>query len=164
MATGRSLRESARRVQAALQRLGLKSQVVELPKSTRTAQEAAQAINCDIGQIAKSLVFKTSQTERPLLVITSGSNRVNEQVLAEHVGDQVVIADADYVRKHTGFAIGGVPPFGYSETIPTFIDRDLLDFKEIWAAAGTPHAVFMLTGEELINATGGTVIEVARRR
>jgi prolyl-tRNA editing enzyme YbaK/EbsC (Cys-tRNA(Pro) deacylase) len=155
-----SLRKSAQRVQVALERLGLDLQVVELPSSTRTAQEAAQAVGCHVAQIAKSLIFKTRITQRPILVIASGVNRVNEKKLAVLLGEALVKADADFVRQHTGFSIGGVPPVGHLETIETYIDEDLLVFDEIWAAAGTPHAVFRLTGEDLLTLTKGRVVPV----
>lgn len=155
-----SLSKSAQRVQEALERLGLALQVVELPSSTRTAQEAAQAIGCDVAQIAKSLIFKTRISQRPILVIASGSNRVNEKKIAGLVGEKVAKADADFVRQFTGFAIGGVPPVGHLQPIETYIDEDLLVFDEIWAAAGTPHAVFCLTGDDLLALTEGKVVPV----
>ena len=154
------LHPNARRVQTALEKIGLRLQVVELPESTRSAQEAAQAIGCSVSQIAKSLVFRTQNTGQPLLVIASGTNRVNEKTLEALVGEAIVKADADFVRQYTGFAIGGVPPVGHTGQIQTFIDEDLLKFAEIWAAAGTPHAVFRLTGDDLLKATGGKVISV----
>ena len=156
------LSPSAEKVQTALQRLQLELQVVELPKTTRTAQKAAQAIGCTVGQIAKSLVFKTQQTERPILVIASGSNRVDEDRIGRLLGEGLGKADADFVRTKTGFAIGGVPPVGHIADIETFIDEDLLKFDEIWAAAGTPHAVFRLTGADLVKATGGRIISVTK--
>jgi prolyl-tRNA editing enzyme YbaK/EbsC (Cys-tRNA(Pro) deacylase) len=155
-----SLSNSAQRVQAALEGLGLSVQVVELPASTRTAQEAAQAIGCYVGQIAKSLVFTTVTTERPILVVTSGLNRVDEKVIGVLIGEEVRKADANFVRQHTGYAIGGVPPVGHLEAIETFIDCDLLVYDEIWAAAGTPCAVFKLTGDNLVMATMGKVVPV----
>jgi prolyl-tRNA editing enzyme YbaK/EbsC (Cys-tRNA(Pro) deacylase) len=160
MNDGDSLSKSAQRVQGALERLGLDLQVVELPSSTRTAQEAAQAIGCSVAQIAKSLVFKTQDTQRPVLVIASGSNRVNEKKLAGLVGEKVGKADAAFVRQHTGFSIGGVPPVGHLQSIETYIDEDLLTFDEIWAAAGSSHAVFHLTGEILLTLTEGEVVTV----
>jgi prolyl-tRNA editing enzyme YbaK/EbsC (Cys-tRNA(Pro) deacylase) len=154
------LSESARKVQAALQALGLPCQVVELPASTRTAPEAAQAVGCQVGQIVKSLVFRTQTSRRAVLVLVSGSNRVNEDQLAEVVGEAVVKAEADFVRKQSGFAIGGVPPVGHHRPLPTYIDQDLLQYAEVWAAAGTPHAVFKLNPRELPRITGGKVIKV----
>lgn len=154
------LSESARKVQAALQALGLPCQVIELPASTRTAPEAAQAVSCQVGQIVKSLVFRTQISRRAVLVLVSGSNRVNEERLADLVGEAVVKAEADFVREHSGFAIGGVPPVGHSRPLPTYIDEDLLQYAEVWAAAGTPHAVFKLNPRELPRITGGKVIKV----
>jgi len=154
------LSESARKVQAALQALGLPCQVVELPASTRTAPEAAQAVGCQVGQIVKSLVFRTQTSRRAVLVLVSGSNRVNEDRLAEIVGEVVVKAEAEFVREQSGFAIGGVPPVGHHRPLPTYIDQDLLQYAEVWAAAGTPHAVFKLNPRELPRITGGKVIKV----
>ena len=155
-----SLSASAQRVQDALMKLGLTLQVVELPDSTHSAAEAAKAIGCSVGQIAKSLIFKTRKSEEPVLVIASGPNRVDEKKIAILVGEMITKADADFVRQNTGFAIGGVPPIGHNQPIRTFIDEDLLVFDEIWAAAGTPNAVFRLTGEDLVRATGGEVVSV----
>ncbi len=155
-----TLSASAQKVQAALQALGLTLEVVELPASTRTAQEAAQAVGCTVGQIVKSLVFRALQSDRPVLVETSGLNRVDETRLAALLGEPVGKADADFVRQRTGFVIGGVPPLGHAEALPTFIDQDLLQYQEIWAAAGTPHAVFRLTPAELLQMTGGQVVVV----
>lgn len=154
------LSASARRVQEALAELGLDLEVVELPASTRTAQEAAAAIGCQVGQIVKSLIFYGKHTERPILVVASGSNRVNEKKLAEYLGEPVVKADADFVRAHTGYAIGGVPPVGHDCELLTFVDEDLFEYEEIWAAAGTPHAVFRLTPADLEQMTAGQIIDI----
>ncbi len=155
-----SLSPSAQRVQGALSKLGLTLQVIELPDCTRSAVEAAAAIGCSVGQIAKSLIFKIKGSDRPVLVIASGVNRVDLQMIGGYLEEKVIRADADFVRQHTGFSIGGVPPAGHKETIITFIDEDLLPYDEIWAAAGTPSAVFRLTGNDLIRATGGEVVAV----
>ena len=154
------LSPSAQRVQDALDAIGLRLEVVELSSSTRTSAEAAMAVGCDVAQIAKSLIFRTCETDRPVLVIASGANRVNEKRIAALMGEDICKANADYVREHTGFAIGGAPPVGHLEQIPTFIDEDLLQFREIWAAAGTPHALFKLSPEDLLRATSGKVITV----
>lgn len=152
---------SAQRVQDALVARGCRNEVVELPGSTRTAAEAAAAIGCTVAQIAKSLVFTGKQTGRGFLVIASGANRVNEKALQTLVAEKIDKADADTVRARTGFVIGGVPPLGHAEPLITYIDQDLLQYAEIWAAAGHPHAVFALTPDELIAMTGGTVAAVA---
>jgi len=134
--------------------------VVELPATTRTAAEAAQAIGCQVGQIVKSLVFKALESQRPILVVASGANRVDEARIGALIGERLAKADADFVRQRTGFVIGGVPPLGHAEPLQTFVDQDLLAYQEIWAAAGTPHAVFRLTPDDLIHMTGGRVVSV----
>jgi prolyl-tRNA editing enzyme YbaK/EbsC (Cys-tRNA(Pro) deacylase) len=154
------LSASAMKVQKTLDKLGLPLQVLELPNSTRTASDAAHAIGFQVGQIAKSLIFKTKPSGKPVLVIASGGNRVNEKRISQLVGEKISKADADFVRQQTGFVIGGVPPVGYKEALPVFIDEDLLVYDEIWAAAGTPHAVFRLTPDELSLVTRGLVISV----
>jgi prolyl-tRNA editing enzyme YbaK/EbsC (Cys-tRNA(Pro) deacylase) len=130
------------------------------PAGTRTAADAAAAIGCDVAQIVKSLVFRTA-SGAPLLVVASGANRVDEAKVEPLVGEPIGKADAAFVRASTGFAIGGVPPAGHASPIETLIDRDLLAFGEIWAAAGTPQTVFPLTPDELVVMTGGRVVEVA---
>ena len=158
------LSASAKKVQDALLALGLKLEVVELPASTRTAVEAAQAVGCQVGQIVKSLVFKAKRSERPVLVVASGANRVDEPAIEALIGEPLGKADADFVRQRTGFVIGGVPPLGHAEPLQTFIDQDLLQYGEIWAAAGTPNAVFRLTPQDLLRMTGGQVTKIARNR
>ena len=152
------LSPSARKVQEALNALGMPLEVVELPGSTRTAVEAAQAVGCQVGQIVKSLVFKAKRSERPILVIASGPNRVDERRIEALIGEPLGKADANFVRQRTGFVIGGVPPVGHLERLLTFIDQDLLLYQQIWAAAGTPHAVFRLTPDDLLKMTGGQVV------
>ena len=154
------LSESAQKVQDALNRHGVTCQVMELPGSTRTAQEAAQAIGCRVEQIAKSLVFQGKTTNRPVLVVASGVNRVNEKKLRDLLSEPVKKADAEFVREQTGFAIGGVPPAGHSKPMVIFIDEDLFKYEEIWAAAGTPHAVFKLTATDLLRITQGEVVNI----
>lgn len=150
----------AQKVQGALADLGFAFRVVELPDSTRTAREAAQAVGCRVEQIVKSLVFKGMNTGQPVLVLVSGANRANEKKLKSLVGEPIEKADADFVRQRTGFSIGGVPPVGHSERMLTFIDEDLLMHEEVWAAAGTPHAVFKCLPADLSTMTDGKVINV----
>jgi prolyl-tRNA editing enzyme YbaK/EbsC (Cys-tRNA(Pro) deacylase) len=133
---------------------------VELPESTRSAAEAAQAIGGRVEQIVKSLVFRGRSTNRPILAIVSGANRVDEEKLAVLVAEPVAKADADYVRQRTGYAIGGVPPVGHVESLMCVIDEDLLRYEQIWAAAGTPRAVFRLTPADLQRITDGRVVSV----
>lgn len=154
------LSQSAQKVQAALESLGLPCQVIELPGSTRTALEAAQAVNCQVGQIVKSLIFMGAETGRPVLVLASGVNRVNEARMTDLIGEAIKKGDADFVRTHTGFAIGGVPPVGLASQILTFIDEDLLAFPIVWAAAGTPHAVFSLNPADLKRMTSGDITSI----
>jgi prolyl-tRNA editing enzyme YbaK/EbsC (Cys-tRNA(Pro) deacylase) len=134
-------------------------QVVEMLNSTRTSAEAAAAVGCTVGQIAKSLIFRGKQSARPLLVIASGSNRVDEKKIAAIFGEKIEKPDADYVRTRTGFVIGGVPPVGHAEQLAILIDADLLQYEEIWAAAGTPNAVFRLTPQQLVEITRGEVVD-----
>jgi len=140
-----------------LSSLGADFEVVELPSTTRTAAEAAGAIGCSVEQIAKSILFRTVTAKKPVMVIASGVNRVNEVRIAEFLGEPIEKADAAYVRERTGFAIGGVPPIGHAEPILTIIDDDLMSLSELWAAAGTPNAVFKLTASSLVRLTGGVV-------
>jgi prolyl-tRNA editing enzyme YbaK/EbsC (Cys-tRNA(Pro) deacylase) len=151
------LNPSARRVQEALSAAGVACQVVELPESTRSAADAAKAIGCRVEQIVKSLVFRGRNTGRPILALVSGANRVDESKLSALASEPIAKADAEFVRQRTGYAIGGVPPVGHSQALTTFIDVDLLLHDEIWAAAGTPHAVFRLTPGELQRMTAGQV-------
>ena len=149
-----SLSSSAARVQAALVAAGIDARVVELPQSTRTAVEAAQACGCEVAQIVKSLVFVDGGGEA-VLVLTSGTNRVDEKRLG------LTKAPADFVREKTGYAIGGVPPAGLATPVRTLIDHDLLRFERIWAAAGTPNAVFEMRAADLPRLTGGELTSVS---
>ena len=131
-----------------------------MPQTTRTADDAARAVGCGVGQIVKSLVFQGKETRLPILAAASGLNRVNEKKLARLVAEPVLKADAGFVRENTGFAIGGVPPVGHAKRMRIFIDEDLFQYGEIWAAAGNPRAVFKLTPVELLKITGGQVVSV----
>jgi prolyl-tRNA editing enzyme YbaK/EbsC (Cys-tRNA(Pro) deacylase) len=154
------LRASAQRVQDALAALNLPCRVIELSASTRTSQEAADAIGCTVSQIAKSLVFRGAETTTPIMVIASGTNRVNEARIAEIIGEKLAKANADFVRTHTGYVIGGVAPLAHATPLRILIDEDLLQYEELWAAAGTPHAVFALTPEQLLLMAKGEVVQV----
>lgn len=149
---------NAERIQAELKSRGADGEVVELAASTRTSQEAAAAIGTTVAQIAKSLVFMAG--EEPVLVIASGTNRVSMDKLAAHLGVPAKRPDADTVKRLTGFPIGGVAPVGHASPIRILIDRDLFQYGEIWAAAGTPNAVFRTTPEELARVTGGETVDV----
>jgi prolyl-tRNA editing enzyme YbaK/EbsC (Cys-tRNA(Pro) deacylase) len=129
-----------------------------MPSTTRTAKEAADSIGCSVSQIAKSLVFRVRSDQRPLLVIASGGHRVDEARIAAAIGNAV---DAQYVRERTGFSIGGIPPVGHREPLQVLLDETLKDQEILWAAAGTPFAVFPVTPSELQSMTHGTWIPLA---
>lgn len=154
------LSKSAQKVQDALAALGLPCRVIELTESTRSAGDAARAVGCDVGQIVKSLVFRGETSGKPLFVLASGRNRVAEARLAELAGEPIGKADASFVREKTGFAIGGVAPLGHPAPLETYIDEDLLQYPELWAAAGMPTALFSLTPAELRLMTAGRVAMV----
>ena len=158
------LPDSARRVQQALMAAGISARILQLPQSTRTASEAAAAIGCRVEQIAKSLVFRRADSNRPVLIIASGPNRVDERLASSYLNASIAKADADFVRSATGFAIGGIPPLGHDPPIETLIDQDLLQFDTIWAAAGTPHAVFSIDPQQLVRATSGRVLPIVASR
>lgn len=154
------LKKAAQLVQDVLNNNNLECKVLELPSSTRTAIEAANAIGCEVDQIAKSLIFRTVSGQ-PVLVLVSGPNRVNEKTIASYLGEKIEKADADFTREVTGFAIGGIPPVGHKQKITNiFIDEDLLNFDSVWAAAGTPNAVFELPTKHLLDITSGKVVSV----
>lgn len=154
------LKESAQIVQDVIIQSGYNNQVIELPQSARTAQEAADVLNCKVAQIAKSIIFRLVESNQPVLVIASGVNRVNEQQIELLLNQKLGKADAEFVRVHTGFVIGGVSPIGHKNTLLTFIDEDLFQYEEIWAAAGHPKAIFQLTPKELLEMTKGTVVNI----
>ena len=154
------LSPSAQKVQDKLNSLGYEYTVVEHAGSTRTAQEAADRAGCELGQIVKSLIFKGIDSNKPILVLTSGANRVDEKRISEYAGEPIGRADADFVRSVTGFAIGGVPPVGHSVSMETYVDEDFLQYPTIWAAAGTPNAIFELNTEDLSKMTDGKVVRV----
>jgi prolyl-tRNA editing enzyme YbaK/EbsC (Cys-tRNA(Pro) deacylase) len=155
------LSQSALKFQKTLQEMGyMDLRVVEMPDTTRTAVDAARAVDCEVGQIVKSLIFMTRDSLRPILVETSGANRVNENTISRILGETIVKADADFSRLKTGYVIGGIPPTGHNEQIITFIDEDLMNYEEIWAAAGTPRAVFKLTPPELQKMTSGRITSI----
>ncbi len=148
-------------MQAAIARLGFEHRVVVLAETARTAQDAAQALGCAVAQIAKSLVFRGADSGRPVLVVASGVHRVNQAAVGVLVGEPIEKADADFVRLHTGFAIGGVPPLGHATPLRTLLDLELQQYGELWAAAGTPHAVFRLAPAELQAMTAGEWAAIA---
>lgn len=153
------MKASVQRVADALAQLGIHADIIEFSESTRTAEEAAVAVGCTVGQIVKSLVFMVDG--RPVLALVSGVNRVDTGLLAAVSGGQIARANADAVREATGFSIGGVPPVGHATPLNTYLDRDLLQYERVWAAAGTPNAVFAITPGDLQRITGATVADIA---
>lgn len=154
---------SARKVANAARHLGLVINIVEFSQTTRSAQEAADAIGCAVAQIVKSLCFLVG--EQPVVALVSGANQLDERKLAELLGvgrKQVQRADADTVKVWTGFSIGGVPPFGHANALPVYVDEDLLQFAEVWAAAGTPYAVFSIAPDALLQASNGTAVHLKK--
>jgi prolyl-tRNA editing enzyme YbaK/EbsC (Cys-tRNA(Pro) deacylase) len=157
---GSRLSDAAQRFQDFLRTRGYAHRVVENTTPTRSAAEAAAVLGCEIAQIAKSIVFRASTSGRPVMAVTSGANRVDETKLAALAGEALGKANADFVRWASGFAIGGVPPVGHAQPIAIFIDRDLLGETTIWAAAGSPNALFSLTPLELVEMTGGQIADL----
>ena len=155
-----TLSSSAQKIQDLLNSLGYNYIVIEHAESTRTAQEAADRAGCELGQIVKSLIFKGKESGKPILVLTSGANRVDEKRISEYAGEHISRANANFVRAVTGFAIGGVPPVGHVQKMETYLDEDFLRYLTIWAAAGTPNAIFELKTDDLQKMTGGKVARV----
>ena len=160
MATGSA---GVARVRSALAARGASFEIRELAQSTRTVADAARAVGCDPAQIAKSIIFRGAASGRPVLVVASGTNRVDEAAVEAWLGERLAKADADFVRRECGFVIGGVPPLGHVRPLVTFIDADLLAFDDVWAAAGAPNAVFRIAPADLVACSDGTVAEIALR-
>jgi len=152
---------SAQKVEDCAAKLGLEIHVRAMPQSTRTAEEAAAACACDVAQIVKSLVFQGVSSGAPYLLLVSGRNRVDQEGVAHGIGEALSRPDARTVRDWTGFAIGGIPPFGHDRPMKTFIDPDLLVHDIVWAAAGTPHAVFSVDPNALAKAVEAVTIKMS---
>lgn len=157
-----ALPEAAQRVAGLLAGLGHDKPVVMLPATGKTSAEAAAGLGCSVAEIAKSIIFRRVADDAPVLVIASGSNRVDEAKVAAVVGP-LGKADARFVREKTGYAIGGVCPIGHAVAPVMLLDSDLFRYDSLWAAAGHPHAVFNLTPQELQRMTGADVADVAQR-
>jgi prolyl-tRNA editing enzyme YbaK/EbsC (Cys-tRNA(Pro) deacylase) len=154
------LKPAAQRVQDALSACGLDTKVRHMAQTTRTAEEAAAACGCAVGQIVKSLVFRGATSGKPYLLLVSGANRVDEKAAGRRIGETLKRPDAQYVRDVTGFAIGGIPPLGHATPLATYMDEALLGYDVVWAAAGTPDAVFPVAPARLVEAAGASVIPV----
>lgn len=156
------LSPTASRFRQILEDRGYAFEIVELPDSTRTAKDAAKAIDCTVPQIAKSLIFRGEETGDAVLAIVSGSNQADTDKLAALAGEAIGKADANFVRAQTGFAIGGVPPTGHRQPLRIWIDEDLLQYDEVWGAAGTPRAVFGMPSHRLAEVTDGQIADISR--
>jgi prolyl-tRNA editing enzyme YbaK/EbsC (Cys-tRNA(Pro) deacylase) len=141
-----------------LESVGLELEVRRFPEGTRTAEDAARAIGCEVGQIVKSLVFTAG--DRPVIALVSGANRLDAGRLAALAGGETGKADAELVRSATGYAIGGVPPFGHAQELPVYMDSDLQRYGVVWAAAGRPDTVFPIEPSRLAELSGATVAEL----
>lgn len=161
MSMSSNLKQSAQRVQEYLNKQGFNFEVKEFADSTRTSQEAADCVGCSVSQIAKSLVFRNKANDSAVLVIASGSNRVDVKKIQKATGLKLGRADGNFVKEKVGFAIGGVPPVAHNEPLETFLDPDLKKHETIWAAAGTPFAVFKLKPDQLESLTSGRWIDLA---
>ncbi|MBS3902865.1 MAG: YbaK/EbsC family protein [Anaplasmataceae bacterium] len=157
-----TLKNSSQRVQDLLHQYGLDLKVIEFKELTRTSQEAANTIGCEVGQIAKTLIFRGKRSAKPICVIASGKNRVDEKKIVQYIGEEIEKPEAEYVLQHTGFAIGGVSPIGYPLDIKPLIDEDLMTYLELWAAAGTPNSVFQLSPSDLLKMTEGQVVNLRK--
>jgi prolyl-tRNA editing enzyme YbaK/EbsC (Cys-tRNA(Pro) deacylase) len=156
------IKPAAARVQDAAKALGLDIAIVTHAQSTRTAEEAAMACGCAVGQIVKSLVFQLKSSGTPVLLLVSGANRVDEKAVAGVIGEPLKRPDAATVRDLTGYAIGGIPPLGHARPLKTYIDKDLLAFDQVWAAAGTPDSVFAIDPKLLAEKSGAVMLRVAQ--
>ncbi len=143
-----------------LKQLDINTEIITFSQSTKTAKDAANALNCEIAQIVKSLIFVGKNSKKPILILASGINRVDEEKVSKIIGEFIEKADADFVREKTGFSIGGVSPIGHKNEIDIYIDKDLLNFEFVWAAAGTPNSVFKISSKTLIQITNAKIIEI----
>jgi Cys-tRNA(Pro) deacylase len=154
------LSPSAQKIQDHIESLGYEYEVIEFQETTRTSADAAKRVGCEVGQIVKSLVFRGHNSGKAVLILTSGANRVDVKKIAKIIGEPIDRADPEFVRNVTGFAIGGIPPIGHATKIESFIDEDLQNYETLWAAAGTPNAVFQLTCQDLQKMTSAIVVQV----
>ncbi len=148
------------KVLKAIEDLNLNLEIKIFSDSTKTAKDAANALNCEIAQIVKSIIFKTKNSERPILIMVSGINRVNEEKVSKLLGEKIEKADADFVKRHTGFAIGGVCPLGLKNKIKIYMDKDLLNYEIVWAAAGTSNSVFKISSQLLYKIVDAEIIDI----
>lgn len=155
-----NLSASASRVQNVLDEKNIPLEIIKFETTTHTAQQAADTIGCDVGQILKSLIFIKKPSMELFLVAASGKNRINTKILKKYFGEKVTPADPKDIFEKTGYRVGGVPPIGHKEKLTTIIDSDLLDYDAVWASGGTEFEVFKVTPEQLVDITGGTVLDI----
>lgn len=156
----KDFKHSCQKIQDLLHEYDLEIKVIEFKELVRTSKETADLIGCEVGQIAKTLIFKNKKTKKPICVILSGKNRLDESKIVKHLGQEVEKPDAHFIVEHTKFIIGGIPPMGYPLDDQPLIDEDLMRYKEIWAAAGTPYAVFRIAPQDLLKITDAKVVEI----
>lgn len=152
------LPSACQKVARAFEQSGTAILIVQHEQSARTAQEAADACGCDLAQIVKSLIFTRVDTDQIVLLLVSGANRVHETRTGRQIGAKLKRAEIERVRRETGFAIGGIPPFGHLTKLETYIDEDLLEHKDVWAAAGTPNSVFNIDPKNLADLSEAKII------
>jgi prolyl-tRNA editing enzyme YbaK/EbsC (Cys-tRNA(Pro) deacylase) len=153
-------KHSCKRIQDLFQNSDIKIEVIEFKELMRTSKEIADRIGCEVGQIAKTLIFKSKKTKKPICVILSGKNRLDESKIIKHLGQEIEKPDANFIAEHTKFIIGGIPPVGYPLDNKPLIDEDLMAYKEIWAAAGTPYAVFRIAPQDLVEITEAQIVTI----
>jgi prolyl-tRNA editing enzyme YbaK/EbsC (Cys-tRNA(Pro) deacylase) len=157
----KGLKQSTQRFHDYLEDCKFDTQVVELKRLTRTSKETAELIGCEVGQIAKTLIYKGKKSQKPLCVILSGKNHIDEAKVAQYFGEEIEKPDAHFIIEHTKFAIGGIPPMGYPLDNKPLIDKDLVGYANIWAPAGTPYAVFRINPEDLQKIIGARVVDIS---
>jgi len=153
-------KHSCQRIQDLFQNSDVKIEVIEFKELMRTSKEVADLVGCEVGQIAKTLIFKSKNTKKPICVILSGKNRLDESKIVKHLGQEIEKPDANFIIEHTKFIIGGIPPVGYPLDNKPLIDEDLMVYKEIWAPAGTPYAVFRIAPQDLVKITEALIVPI----
>lgn len=155
-----NLSESAAKVQDILTQSEIPLEIVKFETTTHTADQAAETIGCDVAQILKSLVFIKKPSMELFLIAASGKNRVNTKTLKQYFGEKITPADPQDVLEKTGYMVGGVPPIGHKEKLLTIIDSDLFEYDALWASGGSEYEVFKITPKQLLDLTGGTVLDI----
>jgi len=155
------LKKSSQKILDYLNQNNAQTKILQFQETTKTSQDAANQIKCQVAQIAKSLVFQIKNSDELILIIASGSNRVNTKKVEKIINAKITRADPTYIKQETGFTIGGIPPFAHNKKLKTLLDKDLKNYNKVYAAAGTPHSIFSLTPEELHKTTKATFYDIA---